>query len=78
MIIRTFLVSLGLIIFLLGIILFPLPGPFGIPTMMIGMTIMLKASNKVKRIVLRLAHRNNHSSQIWLKMRRKHQRMRKP
>jgi hypothetical protein len=56
-------------IFVLGVMLFPLPGPFGIPTMAIGLSIMLKASNKVKRLTLRLVHRNRHSSRIWHSMR---------
>lgn len=65
MIIRSFLLGTGMIIFVLGLMLFPLPGPFGIPTMTIGLSIMLKASNRVKRLTLRLVHRNRHSSRIW-------------
>ncbi|MBX3630789.1 MAG: hypothetical protein KF908_12965 [Nitrosomonas sp.] len=78
MIIRSLLLSLGVIIFVLGIMLFLVPGPFGIPTMAIGLSIMLKASDTVKRITLRLIHKNRHSSRIWYSMRNLYKRFRKP
>lgn len=78
MIIRSFLLSVGMIIFVLGIMLFLFPGPFGIPTMAIGLSIMLKASNTVKRLTLRLVHKNRHSSRIWYSMRSLYKRLRKP
>ena len=77
MIIRSVLLSAGMIIFILGLVLFPMPGPFGIPTMAIGLTIMLKASDRVKRIVIRLVHKNKHSSQIWRSTRKLFKRLRK-
>jgi hypothetical protein len=76
-IIRSFLLGTGMVIFVLGMLLFPLPGPFGIPTMAIGLSIMLKASNRVKRLTLRLVHRNRHSSRIWQRMRSLYKRFRR-
>ncbi len=78
MVVRSLLLSAGMIIFLLGIMLFLVPGPFGIPTMAIGLSIMLKASNTVKRLTLRLVRRNRHSSRLWYRMRNLYKRFRKP
>lgn len=69
MIIRTFLMATGMIIFIIGLILFPMPAPLGLPVMAIGLSIMLKASNQVKRITIRLVRKNSHSNQLWRKVR---------
>jgi len=66
----------GMLIFIIGIILFPMPGPFGMPVMTIGLSIMLKASNQVKRLTIRLVHKNNYSSRLWRKIRGAHKRIR--
>jgi hypothetical protein len=46
-----------------------LPVPLGLPTMVIGLSIMLKASNQIKRTVIRLFKKNRHSSHVWRKVR---------
>ncbi|SFK61273.1 hypothetical protein SAMN05216302_101087 [Nitrosomonas aestuarii] len=66
----------GIIIFVMGIILFPMPGPFGIPTMAVGFSIMLKTSDRIKRTTIRLVHKNRHSSRLWRRMRGLYKRIR--
>lgn len=59
--------TVGGTVFAAGLILFPLPVPLGLPAMVIGLSIMLKASNKIKRTVIRLFKKNRHSTQVWRK-----------
>jgi len=54
---KTLLLSCGSLVFVIGMILFPLPVPLGLPTMILGLAMMLKASNKIKRIVIRLSNK---------------------
>ena len=61
--------------FTAGVILFPLPVPFGLPVMLIGLSIMFKTSNKVKRTVIRLFKKNRHSERLWCKGRQLHRRL---
>ncbi|MGR9046211.1 MAG: hypothetical protein ACU83N_13010 [Gammaproteobacteria bacterium] len=73
---KSLLMTVGGIIFVAGMILFPLPVPLGLPTMIIGLSIMLKASHKVKRIMIKLFKKNRHSEQAWRKGRALHRRIR--
>lgn len=73
---KSLLMTVGGIIFVAGMILFPLPVPLGLPTMIIGLSIMLKASHKVKRIMIKLFNKNRHSKQVWRKGRALHRRIR--
>lgn len=66
---KSLLLTLGAIIFVIGMILFPLPVPFGLPTMIIGLAIMFKASNKVKRRVIKLFDKNPYTRKAWQKAR---------
>ncbi len=66
---KSLLMTLGVIIFVIGMILFPLPVPFGLPTMIVGLAIMFKASNKVKRRVIRWSDKNHHTRKAWQKVR---------
>ncbi|WP_036300597.1 hypothetical protein [Methylomarinum vadi] len=66
---KSLLMTLGAIIFVIGMILFPLPVPFGLPTMIVGMAIMFKASDKVKRKVIRWSDKNHHTRNAWQKVR---------
>jgi len=65
---KSLLLTVGSIIFVIGMILFPLPVPFGLPTMILGLAIMFKASNKVKRKVIRLLDKNHHTRKAWGKV----------
>jgi len=66
---KTLLLSCGSLVFVIGMILFPLPVPLGLPTMILGLGIMFKASNKVKRLVIRLSNKNPYSQKVWQKIR---------
>lgn len=73
---RVALTSTGGIIFTIGLILFPMPVPLGIPIMIIGLSIILKGSNKAKRLVINLIKKNRYSNQLWRKTRDLHKRIR--
>ena len=77
---KSLLMIIGSITFLVGMVLFPLPVPFGLPTMLIGLAIMFKASNKVKRIVIRMSDKNKHTRKAWQKVKtyRKHKKSSAP
>lgn len=73
---RVALTSIGGIIFIIGLILFPMPVPLGIPIMIIGLSIILKGSNRVKRLAINLIKRNRYSNQLWRKTRDLHKHIR--
>lgn len=73
---RVVLTSIGGIIFIIGLILFPMPVPLGIPTMIIGLSIILKGSNRAKRLVISFIKKNRYSNQFWRKTRDLHKRIR--
>lgn len=77
---KSLLMIFGSITFMVGMVLFPLPVPFGLPMMLIGLAIMFKASNKVKRIVIRLSDKNKHTRKAWQKVKnhRKHKKSSAP
>ncbi len=60
--------STGSTLFFIGLILFPLPVPFGLPVMLIGLSIMFKASNSFKRKAIRLFDKHRYSRQAWQKV----------
>ncbi|HRB29701.1 MAG TPA: hypothetical protein PK517_05980 [Nitrosomonas sp.] len=53
-----------------------MPVPLGIPIMIIGLSIILKGSNKAKRLVINLIKKNRYSNQLWRKTRDLHKRIR--
>ncbi len=67
---KSLLLGIGGVVFVIGMILFPLPVPFGLPVMIIGLAIMFKASNQVKRKVIRLADKHPRSREVWQKIRK--------
>lgn len=73
---RVALTSIGGIIFIIGLILFPMPVPLGIPIMIIGLSIILKGSNRAKRLAINLIKRNRYSNQLWRKTRDLHKHIR--
>jgi hypothetical protein len=54
--IRAALVVLGLLIVVAGIAIAPLPGPGGIPVIVVGLMIVLRNSFKARRQFVRLHH----------------------
>ncbi len=69
MIKKSFYMIIGSLLFLIGMVLFPLPVPFGAPTMLIGLILMFKASNRVKRRFIRLFKKHPFSHKAWLSVR---------
>ncbi|MDI7774205.1 hypothetical protein [Asticcacaulis sp. EMRT-3] len=47
----------GACLMLLGMVIAPLPGPFGVPVMLIGLIIILRGSTWMKRLFVRLLHK---------------------
>jgi hypothetical protein len=52
-IVRAFMVVLGLIVVLAGILIAPLPGPMGLPVVVVGLMIVLRNSFKARRQFVR-------------------------
>ena len=61
--------TIGSSVFIVGLILFPLPVPLGLPTMIVGLSLMFKASDKVKRTTIRLFNKHPYSYSVWQKFR---------
>jgi predicted membrane chloride channel (bestrophin family) len=55
---RSGLVLLGVLIIIVGIIIAPLPGPGGIPVIVVGLMIVLRNSFKAKRHFVRATKRH--------------------
>ncbi len=54
---RMALIAAGVLTILLGIIIAPLPGPFGVPVMAVGLIIVLRNSYRAKRWFVRAVRR---------------------
>lgn len=52
-IVRAVLVVLGLIVILAGVLIAPLPGPMGLPVVVVGLMIVLRNSFKARRQFVR-------------------------
>jgi len=49
----------GSLLIIVGIILFPLPVPFGLPCMILGAILVMKSSFRAKRYIIRSGHHNS-------------------
>lgn len=58
----------GSLLMIVGLILFPLPVPFGLPCMILGAILVMKSSFRAKRYIVRSGH---HNSSIVRRFRRK-------
>ncbi len=47
----------GLLLMLVGVVITPLPGPFGVPVILLGLILTLRGSTWVKRRFVRLVQR---------------------
>ncbi len=56
-IIKLALMAVGAMLIALGIVISPLPGPLGLPVMLLGLAVLLRSSIWVKRQFLRLRAR---------------------
>lgn len=54
--VRLMLMTLGVMLVLLGILIAPLPGPFGLPVAVVGMAVVLRNSYWAKRQFIRAQH----------------------
>ena len=48
----------GILLMALGVVISPLPGPFGLPLVLIGLVLLLRSSTWVKRHFVRLVHKH--------------------
>jgi hypothetical protein len=55
---RWGLAMLGGALTILGIVIAPLPGPFGVPVMVVGLMLLLRSSYWAKRTFLKLQHKH--------------------
>jgi predicted membrane chloride channel (bestrophin family) len=53
---RALLVALGVLIMVLGVAIAPLPGPMGMPLVVIGLMLVLRNSFKARRQFVRFQH----------------------
>lgn len=55
---RLLLTLLGLLIVVLGVVIAPLPGPMGLPVMVVGLMLVLRNSFWARRRFVRMQHRH--------------------
>lgn len=55
--IKLLMTLLGLGLMLVGVVITPLPGPFGVPIILLGLIILLRSSVWVKRLFVRLVQK---------------------
>lgn len=53
---RALLVALGVVIIVLGVAIAPLPGPMGMPLVVVGLMLVLRNSFKARRQFVRFQH----------------------
>ena len=56
-VVKLLMTLLGLGLMLLGVVITPLPGPFGVPIILVGLIILLRSSVWVKRLFVRLVQK---------------------
>ena len=56
-VVKLLMTLLGLGLMLLGVVITPLPGPFGVPIILVGLIILLRSSVWVKRLFIRLVRK---------------------
>ena len=49
----------GSLLIIVGLILFPLPVPFGLPCMILGAILLMKSSFRARRYIVRSGHHNS-------------------
>ena len=53
---RGLLVALGAVLIAMGVVIAPLPGPLGVPLVVVGLMLVLRNSFKAKRQFVRIQH----------------------
>jgi hypothetical protein len=54
---RYVLIGIGWVVVVAGVIIAPLPGPFGVPIIMVGLILILRNSYPLRRAFVRLQHK---------------------
>ncbi len=70
-IVRFVMLISGGTIFTLGIIIIPLPGPFGLPIALVGLILLMRSSQSVRRYMARFKRRQPNLFMIIQLLRRK-------
>jgi len=55
---KLLMTVLGVVLMAIGVVITPLPGPFGVPVILLGLIILLRSSMWVKRLFMRLVKRH--------------------
>ena len=58
-IVRWFLIAIGLVLVVLGFLMAPLPGPFGIPVTLAGLILVLRTSFRLRRVFIRFQRKHS-------------------
>jgi hypothetical protein len=53
---KLLMTVLGVALMAVGVVITPLPGPFGVPIILLGLIILLRSSMWVKRLFVKLVH----------------------
>jgi len=53
---KLLMTALGVVLMAVGVVITPLPGPFGVPIILLGLIILLRSSMWVKRLFVKLVH----------------------
>lgn len=53
-VIKLIMMGLGILLMAVGVVVTPLPGPFGVPIIVVGLIILLRSSTSVKRQFVKL------------------------
>jgi len=53
-VLKLLMTALGVVLMAVGVVITPLPGPFGVPVMLLGLIILLRSSMWVKRRFMKL------------------------
>jgi hypothetical protein len=56
-IVKAIFTTIGILLMLLGVVIAPLPGPMGLPVVLMGLVITLRFSPLAKRLFVRLVKR---------------------
>ncbi len=55
---KVIMMIAGIFLMALGVVISPLPGPLGLPLVMVGLVLLLRSSTWVKRHFVRLVHKH--------------------
>ena len=73
-VLKLLMSALGVVLMAVGVVITPLPGPFGVPVILLGLIILLRSSMWVKRLFVKPGKRlslqkHHHRSEHWVVVR---------